>query len=68
MKISLFIEKENKKCNKEIPENTTIKKLLNTLKINPVTVVVSVNGEITIQESVLNKGDYVEIFEVVSGG
>jgi sulfur carrier protein len=48
--------------------DTTIALLLEELKINRETVVVSKNGTITVEEDSLKAGDEVEIIKIISGG
>lgn len=48
--------------------DTTIAKLLEELGVNRETVLVSKNGEITLEEDTLKKGDEVEIIRIISGG
>lgn len=52
----------------ELPEGTTIEKMLEKLDINRVTVLVRVNGGIRAEDYALEDGDEVEIIKVVSGG
>lgn len=48
--------------------DTTIAKLLEELGVNRETVLVSKNGEITLEEDTLKEGDKVEIIRIISGG
>jgi thiamine biosynthesis protein ThiS len=53
----------------DIPEGTpTINDLLKTMGINRETVVVALNGEISIEETGLSEGDEVKLISAVSGG
>lgn len=52
----------------KIKNDTTVEKILEELGINRETVVVSKNGEITIEEDTLKKGDEIEIIRIISGG
>ncbi|MEE8401222.1 MAG: MoaD/ThiS family protein [Candidatus Hydrothermarchaeaceae archaeon] len=52
----------------KIENDTTVEKILEKLGINRETVVVSKNGEITIEEDTLKKGDEIEIIKIISGG
>ncbi len=68
MKIDVFIERTGKRLRVEIPKNYTVTSLLGKLKINPVSVLVSVNNEICTENEVIKERDKVEVFSVVSGG
>ena len=52
----------------KIKKDTTISELLEELKINRETVVVTKNGEISVEEEALAPGDTVEILKIISGG
>ena len=52
----------------KIEKDITIARLLEELGVNRETVVVSKNGEITVEEDTLREGDEVEIIRIVSGG
>jgi thiamine biosynthesis protein ThiS len=66
MKVELSFE--GKKNKKEIPGNYSVEKLLKEMKINPQTVLVAVNNEITLESHSLREGDSVDIIKVISGG
>jgi thiamine biosynthesis protein ThiS len=68
MQIRVLIERENKSKDINIDKSVDIKKLLESLKINPVTVIVAVNDEIVLEDYRLKNKDNVEILSVVSGG
>ncbi|MDP3916891.1 MAG: MoaD/ThiS family protein [Nanoarchaeota archaeon] len=67
MKIKAFIEREKRTVETSI-NNPTIKSLLEELKINPVTVIVTINGEVCTEEEKICSKDKVNILSVVSGG
>ena len=46
----------------------TVAKLLNSLKINPETVIVTSNGILVTEEHKLADSDNIEVLQVVSGG
>lgn len=52
----------------KIKKDTTIAELLEELDINRETVVVSKNGEITVEDDTVKKDDEIEIIRIVSGG
>lgn len=63
--MEIYIEREDKKIKKEAKD---VKDLLNKLKINSTTVIVSVNDELVVEDYKLNKKDKVKIIPVISGG
>lgn len=68
MKVKIFFDRINKEQIIEIERNTTIRKLLKKLNINPVEVVVVKNGRIVIESEKINDGDEIKIISTVSGG
>ena len=68
MSISVFIERRNEKVTLPIKGKMSIKELLDTVKANPVESVVALNGEIVTEDALVQDGDKVKIFSVVSGG
>lgn len=65
MKIQVKTHEEEKEVETDAK---TVKELLEELDINPVSHVVSLNGELAIKEDELNEKDEVKIQSVVSGG
>ncbi len=49
-------------------DRATIDDVLNFLGVNRESVLVSVNGEITVEEECLSKGDEIRLIRAVSGG
>jgi len=68
MQINVFIDKENKNDKIELQENSIVKDLLIKLDINPVTVIVSRNNELVLEEEKLKEKDEIKILSVISGG
>ncbi|MEK6861610.1 MAG: MoaD/ThiS family protein [Nanoarchaeota archaeon] len=68
MKVNVFIERERKDVEIELKDNSTVKDLLKILKINPVTVITTINDEVITEDYKLNDKDKIEIHSVVSGG
>ena len=62
------IDKTGKQQKVSLDENATVLKLLQTLKINPVTVIVSRNSELILETEKLNDNDELKILSVISGG
>ena len=49
-------------------ENYTIGNLLNDLGLSPQTIVAKQNGELTIEDSVINDGDEIKLVQIIYGG
>ena len=64
--MKIYIQKTQKK--KEMNFKGSVLKLLQNLKINPETVIVTANGTLVTEEDKLKDSDDVEILQVVSGG
>ena len=64
--MKIFIERTNE--NKEVKEASTVKELLEILKVNPTTVIVARNNELITEETKLNKNDSIKLISVISGG
>ncbi|MBS3136430.1 MoaD/ThiS family protein [Candidatus Woesearchaeota archaeon] len=64
--MKIFIEKEGKQL--ELSKECKGHELLAELKINPTTVILVRNGEVTLPEETLSNKDDIVIISVVSGG
>ena len=53
---------------RELLENYTIKELLSELNLSAQTVVAKQNGELTIEDSVINDGDEIQLVQIIYGG
>ncbi|MBQ7927305.1 MAG: MoaD/ThiS family protein [Methanobrevibacter sp.] len=54
---------------REIPnENYTIKDLLNELELSAQTVVSKQNGELVIEDTVIQEGDEIQLVQIIYGG
>ena len=49
-------------------ENYTIKDLLADLNVSSQTIVAKQNGELTIEENVINDGDEIKLIQIIYGG
>ena len=49
-------------------EDISVEEMLKQLEINPVEVVVTQNGRIVLESSILQRGDEVKIIQVIHGG
>lgn len=68
MQISVHIERTKEQKNVELSSKATVKDLLTKLQINPVTVLVTKNKAVIIEQTPLQDKDTVKILSVVSGG
>jgi len=66
--VNIFIDKENKNTQLELGKSSSVSDLLKELKINPVTVIVSRNNELILEDEKLNDNDEIKILSVISGG
>lgn len=64
--MKIYIQKAGE--NQEIKFSGTVLKLLNQLKINPETVIVTANDTLVTEEDKIKDSDNIEILQVVSGG
>lgn len=53
---------------RELKENFTIKDLLNELELSSQTTVAKQNGEITVEDSVINENDEIQLIQIIYGG
>ncbi len=68
IKINIFIDKQNKSVNLELDNNSVVSDLLKKLSINPVTVIISRNNELILEDEELKDKDEIKILSVISGG
>ena len=66
--VSVFIDRENKNAKLELEKNSIVADLLKNLNINPVTVIVSRNNELILEDEKLSNNDKIKILSVISGG
>ena len=66
--ITIFIDSENKNTKLELENSTIVSDLLKKLNINPITVIVSRNNELILEDGKLNDKDEIKILSVISGG
>ena len=68
MKLKVFYDRENKDKTVNLKEKSTVKDLLEQLKINPVTVIVSKNNTVVTEDENIEEKDDIKILSVISGG
>ncbi|MBI2101178.1 MoaD/ThiS family protein [Candidatus Woesearchaeota archaeon] len=66
--VNAFIGRENKNAKLKLENNSQVIDLLKKLKINPVTVIVSRNNELILEDERLKDNDEIKILSVISGG
>ena len=68
IKVNIFIDRNNLNKTLELDKNSIVSDLLKSLNINPVTVLVSRNNELILEDEILNDNDEIRILSVISGG
>ena len=53
---------------RNLNENYSIKNLFDDLSVSSQTIVAKQNGEIAIEESVINDGDTIQLIQIIYGG
>ena len=68
IKVKIFVDRGNSNKSMEFENNALVMDLLKKLDINPVTVIVSRNNELILEDEKLNDNDEIKILSVISGG
>lgn len=68
LKVSVFLDRDNLNKTLQLDDNSIVSDLLKELKINPVTVIVSRNNELILEDEKLKNNDEIKILSVISGG
>ena len=66
--VKIFVDRENLNKNLELENNSIVEDLLKKLGINPVTVIVSRNNELILEDEKLKDNDEIRILSGISGG
>ena len=53
---------------RQLKEDFTIKNLLDELKLSSQNIISKKNGELTIEDSVINDGDDIQLVQIIYGG
>ncbi|MBE6491703.1 MAG: MoaD/ThiS family protein [Methanobrevibacter sp.] len=53
---------------RNLDDNYSIKNLFDDLSVSSQTIVAKQNGEITVEESVINDGDTIQLIQIIYGG
>ncbi len=67
-KIKVYLERDEKTLEVSDTGIKTISDLLEKLEINPITVVVTKNNEVSVEQEKISSKDMIKIISVVSGG
>ncbi len=67
MKVSVFIEREKKEKTVDL-KGKMVRDLLQELKINPVSVIVTQNNEVVTEDAPIKDKDKIKVLSVVCGG
>ncbi|MDR0911944.1 MAG: sulfur carrier protein ThiS [Methanobrevibacter sp.] len=59
---------ENQLTEKDFKEGQTIQDLLNDLNVSSETLVIKKNGEITLEETLIEDGDEIQLIQIIYGG
>ena len=68
MQINVFYDREKQEKTIDLDENSSIKDLLAKMNINPVTVIVSKEDNIILEDESLKDQDKIKLISVISGG
>lgn len=68
MQINVFFDRENKEKTIELDINSSVKDLLGKMDVNPVTVIVSRDNNILMEDEKINDKDKIRLISVISGG
>lgn len=66
--VTVFIDRENKHAKLELDSSSIVSDLLKKLNVNPVTVIVTRNSELILENEKLKNDDEIKIMSVISGG
>ena len=67
--MSFLLKYKNQEETREIPnENYTIKDLLNDLELSAQTIVSKQNGELVIEDTVIEDDDEIQLVQIIYGG
>ena len=66
MKFTLKYKQINE--TRHLKENYTIKDLLNDMELSCQTTVAKQNGDLTIEDSLINDGDEIQLVQIIYGG
>ena len=66
--VKIFVDRDNLSKTLELEDNASVMDLLRKLDINPVTVIVSRNNELILENEKLKDNDEIKILSVISGG
>ena len=66
--VNVFVDREDKRMSLELESSLLVADLLKKLDINPVTVIISRNNELVLEDEKLKDDDEIKILSVISGG
>jgi len=68
MQIEVFFDRKKEEKTVEVDNNASVKDLLNKMDINPVTVIVSRDNNIILEDEKIKDKDKIKLISVISGG
>ena len=66
--VKVYVDSKDKNLKIELDGKPLVSELLKKLKINPVTVLISRDNELILEDEVLKENDEIKILSVISGG
>lgn len=68
MQVEVFFDRKKEEKTIEVDENSSVKDLLSKMDINPVTVIVSRDNNIILEDEKIKDKDKIKLISVISGG
>jgi sulfur carrier protein len=66
--VEIYLEREDKMINKKLTSPVKLKELLEEMNISVSSIILTKNGEVTLEDDMVDDNDKVQILSVVSGG
>ena len=66
--MEIYIEKNSKKICLNIKDKTSMRDILNRIRVTPSSCIIVRNGKIILEDSEISQKDKIELLSVVSGG
>lgn len=66
--MSFILKYKSMEEERDLPDDYTIKDLLNDMDLSPQTIVSKQNGDLVIEDTVINDGDEIQLVQIIYGG
>ena len=66
--MSFILKYKSMEEESDLPDDYTIKDLLNDMDLSPQTIVSKQNGDLVIEDTVINDGDEIQLVQIIYGG